>query len=100
MNDAQTLGFVIGVVLPLLVGLVTTRVTSSGVQAILLAVLSALNGFLSELLSPTFDLKTALLTWLGSFLIAVGTHYGFWKPVGLSARLQDVGSKKNHELAA
>lgn len=91
--DVQYLGLLVGVILPLLVGLVTTRVTSSGIQAILLAFLSAVTGFLSELSTPSFELKSAILTWLGSFLVAVGMHYGLWKPTGTAARLQDVGGR-------
>lgn len=93
MSDPQLISFTIGIVLPLLVGLVTKRVTHPGVQAVLLAVLAALSGFLSELLSATFDLRTALLTWIGTFLVAVGTHFGFWKPTGVAGRLQDVGAR-------
>lgn len=98
--DVQILGLLVGVILPLLVGLVTTRVTSPGIKAVLLALLSALTGFLTEVLSDTFDLKTALITWLGAFLVAVGVHYGLWKPTGVSIKLQQIGSKNDHDLAA
>lgn len=93
--DAQTLGLLIGTVLPLLVGLVTTRVTSPAIKAIALAGLSALTGFLTELTTPSFELKSAILTWLGAFLVAVGMHYGLWKPVGATATVQDIGSGRH-----
>jgi small basic protein len=92
--DPQYISFLVGIVLPLLVGLVTTRVTNSGAQAVLLAALAAVSGFLSELLSDTFDLKAALLTWIGTFLVAVGTHYGFWKPTGTTAKVLDLGPRR------
>lgn len=95
MRDPQLISFAVGILLPLLVGLVTTRVTGPGRKAILLAALAALSGFLSELLSDTFSLRTALLTWIGTFLIAVGTYFGFWKPTGVSAKAQDVGSGRH-----
>lgn len=94
MIDVQIVGLLVGVILPLLVGLVTTRVTHAATKAVLLALLSAVTGFLSELLSDHFDLKTALITWLGAFLVAVGVHFGLWKPTGVSARLQLIGSKR------
>lgn len=90
--DVQIIGLLVGTILPLLVGLVTTRVTHEGVKAVLLAALSAITGFLTELLAPgDFDLKTAVLTWLGAFLVAVGMHYGLWKPTSVSAKVQSIG---------
>lgn len=46
------LGLLVSVVLPVLVGLVTTRVINSGVQAVLLLTLSTANGFLVEFAAP------------------------------------------------
>lgn len=100
MNDLPYLGFLIGTILPLLVGLVTTRLTNPGLKAVLLAFLSAVTGFLTELATPDFELRAALLTWLGTFLVAVGTHYGFWKPVGAASRLQAIGAQKDYDRAA
>lgn len=91
--DVQIIGLLVGVVLPLLVGLVTTRVTSPAVKAVVLAFLSAVTGFLTELTTMEFELKNAVITWLGAFLVAVGMHFGLWKPVGASAKAQAVGSK-------
>lgn len=90
-------------VLPLLVGLVTQRVTSAGLKAVLLALLAVATSLATELgaalqSGATYNLGTALLAALASFLIAVGTHFGFWKPTGLSGKAQDVGSNGRHEL--
>lgn len=86
----------VGTILPLLVGLVTTRVTHSGVKALLLAGLSLLAALGTELgatwtRGDTYDLGTGLLLALPTFLVAVGMHYGIWKPVGASAAVQSVG---------
>lgn len=86
----------VAVVLPVLVGLVTTRVTSSGAKAVLLAALSLLSSLLLELARAltdgvTYDLGVALLTALPAFVISVATHYGLWKPTGISDRVQAVG---------
>jgi hypothetical protein len=88
---------VVGTVLPLLVGLVTTRVTHSGVKALLLAGLSLATALLTELgaswtRGEAYDLGTGLLLALPTFLVAVGLHYGIWKPVGASAAVQSVGT--------
>src|SRR5690606_31090493 len=64
----------IAVVLPVLVGLVTTRVTSSGAKATLLAGLSLLSSLLVELARAltdgvTYDLGVALVAALPAFVI-------------------------------
>jgi archaellum biogenesis protein FlaJ (TadC family) len=57
------LTLLVNTILPLLVGLVTTRVTPGKVQAILLAVLTA-------------------ITWLTGLVAAIAVHYGIWRPTG------------------
>jgi hypothetical protein len=89
-------------ILPLLVGLVTTRETNAGRKAVYLAGLSVLISLLTEIVSAlqtgvTYNLGTALLAALASFLIAVGTHYGLWKPTGTAGALQDIGANGRHE---
>jgi len=90
------IGLLVSTVLPLVVGLVTTRVTHSGAKAALLAGLAAVTGFLSELgnaltSGSTYDVGTGLVFALTSFLVAVGFHYGLLKPVGATAVVQDTG---------
>lgn len=92
---ALIIGALVSTVLPLLVGLVTTRVTNSGWKALLLAVLTAVTGLLTELLASVnagvpYDLGNGIVLWLGSFLVAVGLHYGLWKPTSVTAKAQDV----------
>lgn len=87
------LGLVVGVILPILVGLVTKSVTSASAKATLLMFLSALNGILTEYINVlanggSYDWATALYTWGGSFVIAVAVHFGFWKPAGATAWAQ------------
>jgi hypothetical protein len=89
------LGMVVSTILPILVGLVTTRVTNSGLKAVLLAALSAVTGLGTELLAAinsgtTYDLGNGLIFALTSFAIAVSLHYGLWKPTTVSAKAQNV----------
>jgi hypothetical protein len=91
------LGLVISIVLPLIVGLITKVTTSASVKAIWLAGLAAVNGVLVEWLAAAnagevFGIGTALVLALGSFLVAVGLHFGIYKPTGASAAVQKVGS--------
>lgn len=98
----QILSLILGVVLPILVGLVTTRATDAGAKAVLLALLAAASGFGTELLdalanSGAFDWGSAGLSWLGTFLVAVATHFGLWKPTGVSGFVQDsIGRTEHH----
>lgn len=93
---ALLIGVLVATVLPLLVGLVTSTVTHPGKRAVILAVLSALTGLLSELGAAltegtTYNLGTGLLTALAAFLTAVGMHFGLYKPTGADKRLQSIG---------
>ncbi|GAA2554837.1 hypothetical protein GCM10010423_65020 [Streptomyces levis] len=80
-------GMLIGVILPIAVGLVTKHTTHPGAKATLLLFLSALNGFLTEFIAAQvsdagYDMATALWTWGGSFVLAVAVHFGYFKPAG------------------
>lgn len=90
------LGLLSGVVMPVLVGVVTARVTNSSLKAVLLAALAfgtQLAIELGEALSSgaPYDLGLALVSGLGTFIVAVAIHFGFWKPAGVSAAVQSVG---------
>lgn len=96
----QVLVLVGGVVLPLLVGLVTNRTTDPGKRAVLLAVLAVAAQLVAELIKALesgepYNLGLGLLLGLGTFLVAVGTHYGFWKPQGVSDKVVNAGSGKH-----
>ena len=95
LDPALIVGLLVSTVLPLLVGLVTTKVTHSGVKAVLLAALALVTSLLTELgvamsNGVTYDLGRGLLLAIPTFLIAVGMHYGIWKPVGASSAAQSV----------
>lgn len=98
LNQVQVFSLLLGVVLPIIVALVTKRVTSEATKAILLAALAAITGVLTEYAhsigSGSFDWWTAVLTALGTFIVAVATHFGFWKPTGVAARVQATGPIK------
>ncbi|MFJ3923004.1 hypothetical protein [Streptomyces sp. NPDC090022] len=91
LDRAYWLGLLISVVLPVLVGLVTTRVTSAGVKAVLLLALSTLNGLLVEVANPGpgFDLGTAAILAVVSFATGVLAHFGLYKPTGVAGKAQD-----------
>ncbi|QDN57399.1 hypothetical protein [Streptomyces sp. S1D4-20] len=92
LPTAYWLGLLTSVVLPVLVGLVTTRVTSAGLKAVLLLALSTASGFVVEYAGPHdagYSVGTAAVLALVSFATGVLSHFGFWKPVGVAGRAQD-----------
>jgi hypothetical protein len=89
MLDLNWLTLVLGVVLPMVTGLVTNQLAHPGLKAVVLAVLAAVGGILNELYSVAGD--TTLYDWSAGlanavtvFLIAVGLHYGILKPTGVT----------------
>jgi hypothetical protein len=102
LDPATVVQILIAFVLPVLVGLVTTRATSSAVKAWLLAALSLVTSLLVELgralaEGVTYDVGTALLAAIPAFVVSVATHYGLWKPTTVSARVQAVGRHRAND---
>lgn len=92
LDKAYWLSLFVSVVLPVLVGLVTTRVTHAGVKAVLLLALSTATGFVTEYAGPHdagYSVGTAAVLALVSFGTGVLAHFGFWKPVGVASKAQD-----------
>jgi hypothetical protein len=89
------LNTVLAVFLPTLVGLVTTRATNASVQAILLLSLSVIQTLIGQIVvavgTGSFDWFTWILAAIGSFVVGVATHYGFWKPTGVTDATLDTG---------
>lgn len=104
-DPAAVVQLVIAVILPVLVGLVTTRVTASGRKAAILASLTLVTSLLVELgrsldAGTTYDLGVALVAALSAFVVSVATHYGLWKPTGTSTAAQDaLGGRHRAEAA-
>lgn len=89
-----TIQLVLSVFLPIVVGLVTTRVTSGAIKAWLLAALSLITAILTQVADAivaggVLDLGLVLLTTIPTFAISVATYYGLWKPTGIAASAQD-----------
>jgi hypothetical protein len=76
-------------VLPFLVALVTARLARAGLKAIVLAALAAVAGFANELYTASgilanVDVSSACANAITTFLIAVGMHFGLWRPTNLT----------------
>lgn len=96
-TTASVLGMLGAPLLSMLVGIVTKSSTPSAVKTYLLLFLSAVYGVMEEwLTAPQFDYRAAILKVVVAFIVAVNTHSGFSKPVGLTDYLQNaVGPKDN-----
>lgn len=96
-DTATVVQLLLTVVLPIAVGLVTTRTTSGAIKAWLLASFTLATSLLTELASALannvpYDLGVALLAAIPAFAISVATYYGLWKPTGVGGAAQDVQS--------
>jgi hypothetical protein len=86
---AQLISLVVGTLLPIVVALVTDRAASGAAKALTLLALSAVSSFLSAWLVAlntgyAFDWSQTAFGVLVTFIVAVATHFGLWKPVGAS----------------
>lgn len=88
--DVAYLSILAGTVLPILVGLVTRKVTHSGVKATVLALLSAATGLVSTAIEGGgLVTKESLIAAAVAWVTAVASYFGFWKPTGAAGRVQD-----------
>lgn len=95
LDPLAIIQLILTVVMPIAVGLVTTRTTSGAIKAWLLAaftlVTSMLTEFASALTTNTpFDVGIALVAAIPAFAISVATYYGLWKPTGVGVKAQEV----------
>lgn len=95
LDPALVVQLVLAVILPILVGLVTTRVTKGSIKAWLLAGLTLVSALLTQLgaaiaAHTPFDVGLALISVIPAFAISVATYYGLWKPTGVGQAAQDV----------
>jgi hypothetical protein len=95
LDAAVVIQLLLTIVMPIIVGLVTTRTTSGRAKAWLLAGLTLVSSVVTGIgvainTGQPFDLGVALLLAIPQFAISVATYYGLWKPTGVGAAAQDV----------
>src|ERR1044072_5943107 len=95
LDRAYWLGLLVSVVLPVRVGLVTTRVTHPGTKAVLLLALSTANGFVVEYAAPGpgYSVGAEAVVAFVTFGTGVLSRFGFWQPVGVAGRAHDSFTK-------
>jgi hypothetical protein len=89
--------FILPILLPMAVGLISTKVTSSPRKALLLLALSVVTSFLTQLLVAqqagvdNYNLGMALVNSLVTFVFGVGVQFGLLKPTGVTEALLTTG---------
>jgi hypothetical protein len=95
---AQILNLLVAVIFPVIVGLITTKTTNPALKATLLATISFASGIAGQLLASGvegFDWFTAIVTGLGAWVVAIATHFGFWKATGVTEKIQTLRTAKH-----
>jgi hypothetical protein len=88
--DIETGTLLVSTILPILVGIVTKKVTHSGIKATLLALLSAATGAINSAVNNDGILsKETLFAAFIAWVIAVATYYGFLVPTGVSPTVNE-----------
>lgn len=91
--DSQTIILIAGVVIPILVGLLAKAAAPSGLKAILNAGLTGVAAVLSQTVPGEFTWRTFFTAWAATWVVSVASHFGFYKPVGVTGAVQ--GSTAN-----
>ena len=87
--DVQFAAILIGTALPILVGIVSKLEASSRLKASLLALLSAAGGVLAVSIEGGGIIEQeTVIAAATTYIAAVATYYGFWKPTGVTPAVQ------------
>lgn len=104
MPDGQlALQMFVAVVLPGLVGLVTTRLTPGAWKSSLLVILTIVASVTTELVKAVqvgtpFNVSQALMIAAGSYILSMAVHTGIMKPTKLADVLSGIGIKADPRL--
>jgi hypothetical protein len=93
--DPQVLSYILGIVFPIIVGIVTKATAPAWVKALTLTVLSTIGGFLSQAITENghVDLKRVFVSTVTVFVVGVATHFGLWKPSEVTGSTGKVQTK-------
>lgn len=89
-SDMTLLALLVGVIVPLLVGLLTKLNAAPNVKAFLNLGLTALGAALATSNQVGFSWKPFAVNFGVAWAVSVGSYYGFYKPTGTSAAVANV----------
>lgn len=85
--DSTTVVTLVGILIPILTGLISKKVASGGLKSILTLVLSVLVSVIATLVASDghgFAWHPFATAFISTFVVAIASYYGFWKPTGLA----------------
>ena len=90
------ISLLVGTLLPIFVGYITTEKLNSGLKAAILAGVSAISGVLSQWLDAInnnthFAWQAAVLSAFLTWAVGEATYFKWWKPTGVSDYVQSKG---------
>jgi hypothetical protein len=87
-SDTQLIALVCGIIIPILVGVLAKSTAAAGLKAILNAMMSGLGGLIATVVPGSFQWKPFLVAVASTWVVSIATHFGLYKPVGVSAAVQ------------
>lgn len=92
MIDALTVSMLIGVVLPIVVGIITKLGAPRGLQSVLLLFLASVLGLIVNATitngTAVFSVEAILTAGIG-WVTAIASHYGLLKPTGITPKVAE-----------
>lgn len=89
-SDMTLLALLVGVIVPLLVGLLTKVNASPGIKAFFNLGLTALGAALATSNQIGFSWKPFAINFGVAWAVSVGSYYGFYKPTGTAAKVANI----------
>lgn len=103
-TTAEALALVVSLVIPGLSALLARGKVPQNVAGFITLVLAAANGFFTGWADSSsishYDWKNALGVGIYSLIVAIASHYGFWKSTETEAHLLAVGNGPKPAVAA
>lgn len=88
--DPAVISIVLGTVMPILVGVVTKQIANRGLKASLLAFFSGASGVLAGAQTAGGVVSRETLLYAAvAWVVAVASYYGWYKPTGVSDKVQE-----------
>lgn len=88
-SDMTLYALLVGVIIPLLVGLLSKLNASTGVKASLNLGLTALGTALVTFNQIAWDWKAFAINFGVAWAVSVATYYGFYKPTGTAQKVAE-----------
>jgi lysylphosphatidylglycerol synthetase-like protein (DUF2156 family) len=89
--------YIVGVVMPLIVALITQTHWERCTQALTAVAVCVVVGVGTCYFNGALDVRDLAASILRIFIAAIAAYYGFWKPTGIAPRLQAATTIPQHD---